>query len=82
MMEIAIPSLANSQVVTEGVWSSSERAYLLNFSTTTKITVFLNQFRVIQDLRSGKMIGKGIEREGLFYLNQAKKTTRNPFSDF
>jgi hypothetical protein len=43
---------------------------------------FPKPIRVIQDLRSGKMIGKGIEREGLFYLNQAKKTTRNPYSDF
>jgi len=32
---------------------------------------------VIQDLRSGKMIGMRIEREGLYFLDQAKKGTCN-----
>ena len=32
---------------------------------------------MIQDLRSGKVIGTGTEREGLYYLDQPKKTSCN-----
>ena len=39
------------------------------------ITIFLNQFCVVQDLRSGKMIVMGIERDGLYYLDPPKKGT-------
>jgi hypothetical protein len=46
-------------------------------SDSSCITIFLSQFCVIQDLRSGKMIGTGIEREGLYFLDQAKKGTCN-----
>ena len=41
------------------------------------ITIFLSKFCVIQDLRSGKMIGTGIEREGLYHLQQTKKRSCN-----
>ena len=41
------------------------------------ITIFQSQFCVIQDLRSGKMIGMGLERERLYYLDPPKKGTCN-----
>ena len=41
------------------------------------ITILLSKFCVIQDLRSGKMIGTGIEREGLYHLQQTKKRLCN-----
>lgn len=42
------------------------------------ITIFLKQFCVIHDLCSGKMIGIGVEWDGLYYLNSSKKGTCNP----
>ncbi|CAL2238881.1 unnamed protein product [Prunus armeniaca] len=41
------------------------------------ITIFQNHFCIIQDLRSGMMIGTGIEREGLYYLDRGKTGTYN-----
>ena len=41
------------------------------------VTIFFTQFCVIQDLRSGKMIGTGTERDGLYYLDPSKKGTCN-----
>jgi hypothetical protein len=41
------------------------------------ITIFLRQICVIQDLRSGKMIGTGTEKEGLYCLNYSTKGTCN-----
>ena len=41
------------------------------------ITIFLRQICVIQDLRLGKMIGTGTEKEGLYCLNYSTKGTSN-----
>ncbi|XP_048447677.1 uncharacterized protein LOC125480691 [Pyrus x bretschneideri] len=41
------------------------------------VTIFFTQFCVIQDLHSGKMIGTGTERDGLYYLDPSKKGTCN-----
>jgi len=41
------------------------------------ITIFLRQVCFIQDLRSGKMIGTGTEKEGLYCLNLSSTATCN-----
>ena len=44
------------------------------------ITIFLRQVCFIQDLRPGKTIGTGTEKEGLYCLNLSRKATCNAVS--
>ncbi|CAL8119604.1 unnamed protein product [Prunus armeniaca] len=54
----------------------SFRLNLISVSKLTKssscLAMFINESCIVQDRRSRKMIGTGIEREGLYYLDTAK----------
>ncbi|CAL9022957.1 unnamed protein product, partial [Prunus brigantina] len=62
-------------------------SFRLNLISVTKLTksssclaMFTNESCIIQDRRSGKMIGTGTERDGLYYLDTAKTAGCNSVS--
>uniref|UniRef100_A0A6N2LVW3 Reverse transcriptase Ty1/copia-type domain-containing protein n=1 Tax=Salix viminalis TaxID=40686 RepID=A0A6N2LVW3_SALVM len=64
-------------ILDSGCTNHIDRNLLTYSKTIIGRTVELPNGSITQDLRSGKMIGMGIEREGLYHLQQNKKRMCN-----